>query len=256
VTTATAAPEARAAGVMPLAGHLKEARRRGSRAAVAVGIAVIVGFLLSDHVLDILRPPIEELARSREASLNYDTVTGAFDLKVTIAVFSGIVLSSPVWLTELFGFVTPGLTRREKRFAYGFAAAAAPLFAAGCAFGIIIFPRMVGLLTGFSSDQDSTILNVAYYADFVMKIVLAIGIAFVLPVFLVMLNFLGLVSARTLRRGWRVIVVVIALFSALVTPAADVFSMFLVAVPMSLLFGTALLVTHLHDMRAARRAAG
>lgn len=248
MTTTTVAP-----GTMPLAGHLREARRRGVRAAAALLVAVVVGFLLSDQVLDVLRTPIEELARSREASLNYDTVTGAFDLKVKLAVFTGVVLSSPVWIWQLAAFVAPGLTRRERRYAFGFAAAAIPLFLAGCAFGVLLFPHMVRMLTGFSAAEDTTILNASYYVDFVMKIVIAIGVAFVLPVFMVMLNVVGLVSARTLRSSWRLIVVVITLFSALVTPAADVLSMFLVAVPMSALFAGALVITQLHDRRVERR---
>ncbi|USI90163.1 twin-arginine translocase subunit TatC [Rhodococcus pyridinivorans] len=242
-----------ARGTMPLADHLNEARRRGLRAAVALLVGVIAGFVFADQILDVLRAPIEELARSRQASLNYDTVTGAFDVELKIALFTGIIVSSPVWLRELFAYITPGLTRREKTYTIGFSAAAAPLFAAGCTFGFLLFPRMVSVLTGFSSDQDSTLLNASYYVDFVMKIVLATGVAFVLPAVLVMLNCLGIVSAHALRRSWRLIVVVITLFSALVTPAADVLSMFLVAVPMSALFGAALLITGLHDRRAARR---
>lgn len=244
MSTATVAP-----GTMPLRGHLREARRRAIRAAVALLIGVVVGYLLSDQILDVLRAPIEEIAADRDASLNYDTVTGAFDLKIKIAIYAGVVLSSPVWLLELFAFVTPGLTRRERRFSLGFVLAAVPLFAAGCVFGFLLFPHMVQLLTGFSADQDSTILNATYYVDFVLRIVLAIGIAFVLPVLVVMLNLLGLLPAQTLRRSWRAIVVVIVLFSAMVTPAADVLSMFLVAAPMSALFGAALLITHLHDRR-------
>ncbi|SNS76110.1 twin-arginine translocase subunit TatC [Rhodococcoides kyotonense] len=240
-------------GTMPLAGHLREARRRAVRAAVSLLVGVVIGFVLSDHILDVLRAPVEELAQSRQASLNYDTVTGAFDLQLKIALFAGVIVSSPIWLRELFAYLTPGLTKREKKYVVGFSAAAAPLFVGGCAFGFLIFPRMVSVLAGFSSDQDSTILNASYYVDFVMKIVLATGIAFVLPAVLVMLNCLGILSAHKLRRSWRVMVVVIALFSALVTPAADVLSMFIVALPMSALFGAAVAITTLHDGRAARR---
>lgn len=243
-----------ARGTMPLASHVREIRRRGLRAAVALAVGVALGFLLSDQVLDVLRAPIEELAGSRQASLNYDTVTGAFDLKIKIAIFTGVVLSSPVWLLELFGFVTPGLTRRERRWTLGFLAAALPLFAAGCAFGLLLFPHMVSVLTGFADSEDTTILTASYYVDFVLKLVLAIGLAFVLPVFVVMLNLVGVLSAETLRRSWRVVVVVITLFSALVTPAADVMSMFLVAAPMSALFGAALGIAAVHDRRTPRRA--
>lgn len=211
------------------------------------------GFWLSDQILEVLRAPVEQIAQSQDASLNYDTVTGAFDLKLKIALFAGVIGSSPVWLAELFAFVTPGLTHRERRYTVGFLAAAIPLFAGGCAFGFLLFPHMVEMLAGFSSTEDSTILNAGYYVDFVMKMVLAIGVAFVLPVFVVVLNLLGLLSSQTLRRGWRAIVVVIVLFSALVTPAADVLSMFLVAAPMAALFAAAVLITHVHDRRKARR---
>lgn len=118
-------------GTMPLTDHLREARRRGLRAAVALLVGVIGGFVFADQVLDLLRAPIEELARSRQASLNYDTITGAFDVELKIALFSGVIVSGPVWLCELFAFVTPGLTRREKKYVIGFSAAAAPLFAGG-----------------------------------------------------------------------------------------------------------------------------
>ncbi|WP_322410681.1 twin-arginine translocase subunit TatC [Microbacterium invictum] len=248
----TAATVAR--GDMPLGSHVSEARRRAVRAAVALTIGMIAGFVFSDQVIDVLRAPIEVLAESRDASLNYDSVTGAFELKLKIALFAGVVLSSPIWIFELFGFVSPGLTRRERRLTVGFSFAALALFATGSVTGFLLFPHMVELLASFASAEDSTILNAAYYVDFVMKIVVATGIAFTLPVFMVLLNALGLVSARTLLRSWRLIVVAIVVFSALVTPAADVLSMFLIAVPMAALFAGALLITHLHDRRAARRA--
>ncbi|GAA1930195.1 twin-arginine translocase subunit TatC [Nocardioides lentus] len=243
-----------ARGTMPLVDHLAEARRRGVRAAAAVLVGIALGFWLADDVLDVLRAPVEQIARDRAASLNYDTVTGAFDLRMRIAVMAGLVLSSPVWAREVFAFLAPGLTRRERLHALGFGLAAVPLFAGGCAFGLALFPHMVELLAGFSAAEDTTILTATYYVDFVLTLVVAIGIAFVLPVVVVMLNVLGLAPAASIRRSWRLIVVVITLFSALVTPAADLLSMFLVAAPMAGLFGVAVLVTHVHDARAARRA--
>lgn len=239
-----------ARGTMPVASHVREARRRGLRAAAALLVAIAVGFAVSDQVVDVLRAPIEQLASDRVASLNYDTVTGAFDLRLEIAIYAGIVLSSPVWLLELFAFVTPGLSGRERRWTYGFLASAVPLFALGCGFGLWIFPHVVEVLTGFASSEDSTILDATYYVDFVLKLVVAVGVAFVLPVFVVLLNLMGVLSAATLRRSWRLAVVVITLFSALVTPAADVMSMFLLAAPMSALYGAALGIAHVHDHRA------
>ena len=244
-----------AAGVMlPLSALLREAGSRAVRAAVALLIGTVVGYFTSDLVMDVLRAPITDLAASRSASLNYDSVTGAFDLQLRIAVYSGIILSSPVWLGEIFGFLTPGLTAKEKKYTFGFLGAALPLFVVGCLTGLYVFPRMVEVLTSFASSEDSTILQASYYFDFVFKIVIATGIAFVLPVFLVVLNFIGLLSARSIAKAWRVSIVGIVVFAALVTPAADVLSMFFVAAPMVLLFLAALAIAWLHDRARGYRS--
>ncbi|PZQ90839.1 MAG: twin-arginine translocase subunit TatC [Leifsonia xyli] len=239
---------------MPLGAHLREARRRAVASAAALLVGAVAGYLLSDLILEVLRTPIEQLAESRNASLNYDSVTGAFDLRMRIALVAGIVLSSPVWLYQALAFLVPGLRRRERRYVFGFLGAAVPLFLGGCLLGFWIFPHVVELLAGFASSDDSTLLRASDYVDFVTKLVLATGIAFVLPAFLVLLNLMGLLPARAIARSWRYSVVAIVAFAALVTPAADVLSMFLVAVPMALLFGTALLVSWLHDRAVARRA--
>ena len=243
MTAATAAQK------MPLSAHMREARTRAVRAAVALLIGTVIGYLTSGLVMDVLRAPITEIAESRSASLNYDSVTGAFDLQLRIALYSGIILSSPVWLGEIFGFLTPGLTAKERKYTFGFLAVAIPLYLAGCLTGLYVFPRMVEVLTSFASSEDSTILQASYYFDFVFKIVLATGIAFVLPVILVMLNSMGLLSARTIAKAWRVSIVGIVVFAALVTPAADVLSMVFVAAPMILLFLAALAVAWVHDRR-------
>lgn len=240
---------------MPLSSHLREARTRSYRAAAALLVGVAAGYVLSDQILEVVRAPITALAASRDASLNYDSITGAFDLKLKIALFAGVALSSPVWMYELFAFLAPGLTTKEKRYTFGFLGASVPLFAGGCLTGLLLFPHMVELLASFASAEDSTLLQASYYVDFILKIVLATGIAFVLPVFLVMLNLLGVVSSGAIARSWRIVVVAIVLFSAVVTPAADVLSMFLIAVPMTALFLVALLIAWLHDRRARRSAA-
>lgn len=240
---------------MPVTAHLREVRTRLLRAAIALAITTVVGFVVADPVLDLLRAPILELAQSRDATLNYDTVTGAFDLKLKIAMFAGIVLSSPVWLLEVFAFVAPGLHKREKRYAIGFLSSALPLFLVGCAAGLWMFPHMVELLASFAATEDSTVLLAADYVDFVGKIVAATGIAFTLPVFVVLLNFIGMLPATTIVRTWRFNLVGIVVFSAMVTPSADVLSMFLIAVPMTALFAGAALIAGLHDRRIARRNA-
>lgn len=264
VPTTTAPPEAAgpAAGQsvrdmpkMALSGHLKEARTRITRSALALVVGAVVAYLLSDAVLNVLRAPVLDIADSRNAAINYDSITGAFDLKLRIALYGGIVLSSPVWMYQLVAYIAPGLTRREKKYTYGFLAGVIPLFAVGCAVGVLIFPRMVELLTGFASTDDSTLLQASSYFDFVLKLVLASGVAFTLPAFLVVLNAMGILPATTIAASWRGAVIAIIVFSALVTPAADLMSMFLLAVPMVLLFLIALGIAWLHDRKMNRRLA-
>ncbi|SDO70115.1 sec-independent protein translocase protein TatC [Microbacterium testaceum StLB037] len=251
---AVAPPRAEAprSAPMPVAAHLDEATRRAVRAAIALAICALAGWFLYEPVMDLVRAPIVQIAAERNASLNFDSVTGAFDLRLRVALVAGLVLSSPVWLSELFAFVLPGLTRRERRYVLGSVGAAVPLFAAGCATGLLLFPHMVSVLAGFASSEDSTILDAGTYIDFALKIVVATGLAFVLPVVLVVLNLAGIVSARTLARSWRYAVVAIVLFSALATPSADVMSMFVVAVPMTALYAAALAIAALHDRAGAR----
>lgn len=242
-------------GRMSLGGHLRELRKRVYISALAIVLGAVVGWFFSDAILALLREPIYAIAESqnRVATLNYDAITSAFDLKLQIAITLGIVVSSPVWLYQVWAFFIPGLTRTEKQYSLGFFLSAIPLFVTGCAAGWLVFPHIVELMTGFAPENDSTIINAKIYFDFVLKLVLVVGIAFVLPVFLVLLNFAGVISARSIIKSWRIAILIIMLFTAIATPAADVLSMFLLAIPMVGLYFAAAFVAWLHDRRAAKK---
>lgn len=243
-------------GRMSLAEHFIELRKRLFRAAIGLLVGAIVGWILAGPVMDALRGPVTEIAQQqgREAMLNYDTITGAFDLKMQIAITIGVVVSSPVWLWQIWAFFVPALTRKELKYAFGFFFTAVPLFILGGVVGWMLVPHMVGLLTSFAPEQDSAIISAKTYFDFVTKLVIAVGVAFVLPVFLVLLNFVGVLSAKSIIASWRWAIIAIAMFTALATPAADVLSMFLLAVPMVVLYFAAYGVAWMHDRRAARVA--
>ncbi len=239
---------------MSLASHLRELRKRLVISAVAILVGSVAGFLLAPFIIDALRVPIEEIAQERNATIIYTTVSAAFDLRIAISVAIAIVIASPVWLFQIFAFLVPGLTGKEKRYIFGFFFSAVPLFFAGAASGWFVFPHMVILLTSFSAAEEATNLDARIYYDFVMKLVLAVGVAFVLPVFLVLLNFIGVLSAKAIIAGWRVAILLIVLFTALATPAADVVSMFLLAIPMVALYFAAWIVATFHDRSVAKRA--
>lgn len=240
-----------------LAGHLHELRRRATRIALAVIAGAIVGWLLADWVWSVLRVPITQFAEDSDhvAAINFSGITSAFDLKIQIALVTGIILSSPVWLYQVFAFFLPSLSRVQKRYVIGFVGSAVPLFLAGCAAGWFVMPHVVELMLTFASTGTATLLNAKEFLDFTLKLVLVTGVAFVLPVFLVLLNFAGVLSAATILRSWRIAVLLITVFTAIATPAADVISMFALAVPMVVLYFAAVAVTTVHDRRAMRRLA-
>lgn len=240
---------------MSLVEHLLELRRRLVRATLGLAVGAVAGWFLADLVLAALRAPVLDVARTqgRTASINYPDITSAFDVKFEIALITGLVLSSPVWLYQIFAFLTPAFTRREKRYVFGFLFTAVPLFLAGCAAGWLVVPHVVQLLTSFAGQGDTTIIAAKSYLDFVLKLVLVTGVAFVLPVFLVLLNLLGVISGRSILKGWRLAVFAITIFTAIATPAADVLSMLLLAAPMVVLYFGAAGVAVLHDRRVARR---
>ncbi len=240
---------------MSLGQHLVELRKRLVIAGLGVLAGTIGGWFLAEFVWDRLREPILLIASAHhQASINYPSITSAWDVRFQVAIMLGIVVSSPLWLYQLFAFLVPGLTGRERKFIFGFFFTAVPLFFAGCAAGWLVLPRIVNLMVSLVPGQDTSIIDAKYYLDFVIKLILATGIAFVLPVFLVLLNFIGTLSAKTILKGWRWAVLAITIFTAIATPAADPFSMLLLAAPMVLLYFAAWGVSALHDRSVARRA--
>lgn len=242
---------------MSLGEHLIELRKRLVFSAFAIVLGAVAGWFLSDLVWDALRVPIEQIAleQGREANINYGDITSAFDLKLQIAFFLAILLASPVWLYQIWAFLAPGLTGKEKRYGVAFLLTAVPLFLLGALAGWFVLPNIVRLMTSFAPPEDAAFITARSYLDFTIKLMLVIGIGFVLPVFIVLLNFVGVLSAQAILRGWRVAVLIITLFTALATPAADLISMFLLAVPMIILYFTAAGIAHVHDKRLAKRQA-
>lgn len=247
------ARRARAATGMPLREHLRELRRRLAVSAAALVVAAVVVAFFSTTVIELLASPLHEIEGAAESAINFSSVTAAFDLRVRIAITGGIVLSSPVWLYQVWAFIVPALKRTERRYAIGFGVSVPPLFFAGAAAGAAVSPHIVQLMATFAPFGSTFLLQSDVYFDFVLKLVIVIGVAFVLPVFLVALNFAGVISGKDILKGWRVAILVITLFTATATPAADVLSMVILAVPLVGLYFGAVLIAVLHDRRAAKR---
>ena len=242
---------------MPLIEHLLELRKRLMWSALAILVGGVVGWFVSDWVLDLLSAPLISAggAAGRNAQINFPNITSAFDVRFEIAIIVGVVITSPVWLYQIFAFLTPAFTRKEKKYVFGFFFSAVPLFLAGCAAGLWVIPHIVGLMVSLAIGNSSSFIDAKSYLDFALRLMLVVGIAFVLPVFLVLLNFVGVLRGRTILKSWRWAILAIVIFTAVATPSADVISMLLLALPMIVLYFAAVGIAVIHDKRVDRRNA-
>jgi sec-independent protein translocase protein TatC len=239
---------------MALREHLRELRNRLFKCAIAVVVGAVIGWFLSDWFYEALLRPITESAAKNgtPTTINFADPLSAFNQRVQICLVIGIVLASPVWLYQFWAFITPGLTRREKRYGYGFVAAALPLFLAGGTLAWWVLPKALEFLNSFVPEGGSNFITANIYFSFVVRVVLAFGIAFVIPVVLVALNMVGLLKGRTLLRHWRITVFACFLFAAIATPTPEATSMCILAGAMCLLFAIAIAICLILDRRRAR----
>lgn len=242
---------------MSLGEHLVELRKRLMIAAIAIALALVAGWFLSNWVWDVLREPLRviEEETGRTAHIMYTDVSSGFDLKMQISLFIAVLIASPVWLYQLWAFIVPGLTRREKWYAVGFLGTAVPLFLAGIYAGWSVLPNIVELMATFQPEEDVFSMDARRYLDFTVKLLLAVGVGFVLPVLLVLLNFIGVLRGMSILKGWRIAILCIVVFAAITTPAADLMSMFLLAVPITVLYFIAAGVAVWHDRIFDKRRA-
>jgi sec-independent protein translocase protein TatC len=242
-------------GRMPLRAHLLELRHRLFLAALGLVVGAVVGWFVYEPMFELLQQPLQDVANERGTvvAINFAGVATSFDMKIKVSLFLGVFPSSPWWLYQLWAFVTPGLTRSERRYAVGFLAAAVPLFLAGAALAFWALPNAVRLLTEFTPDGATNLIDAQTYLSFVMRLLLAFGLAFLLPVLMVALNFAGVGRAEMWRRGWRWAIVIAFTFAAVMTPTPDALTMIVVAAPMCGLYFVALGVCELHDRRLNRR---
>jgi len=244
---------------MPLLEHLREFRKRVVRSASAISLASIIGWFFYNEIVTKLAEPVCDLAAAQRSnsntcgSLYINGVLGPLNLQIKVALLTGVILSAPIWLYQLWAFIAPALHRKEKRNSIFFFVAATPFFAAGTYLGYSILPVAIKVLFGFTPESLTNLVKFDDYLDFVMRAILLFGIAFELPVFLVTFNLIGFLSGAAILRPWRIWVFCIVLFVAGFTPSADPLSMILLAVPLILLYLLSGLFALWNDRRRAKK---
>jgi len=247
---------------MTLIEHLSELRSRLFKAAIFVAAGTVAGWILYSRLLEILKHPYCALPPARrfnsgsgECQLVFFSVGDGFMIRLKVAVIAGLVLSAPFWLYQLWAFITPGLKRNERKWTITFVASASVLFALGMLLAYLVLPKAMNVLVGFAGPGVTPLFAVKDYLSFVTSMLLVFGVAFELPLLVVILNLAGVLSYQRLMKWQRMAIFLIFVFAAVATPSQDPFSMIFMAVPLCVLFEGAVFIARFHDKRKAAREA-
>lgn len=248
-------------GAMPLSEHLRELRSRLFKSVLALLAGMVVGWVYYAQIFAWLSRPFEavvEQARDegRDVTLALTGVADPFVLQLQVAAVTGLIISAPIWLYQLWRFVTPGLHKNERRWALGFAAVATPLFLGGVFLAYTVLPLGLEILFGFTPDNVENIVSVDRYLSFFLRTVLVFGIGFLAPLLIVLLNFAGILTGARLMSWWRWIIFIVFIFAAIATPTGDPINLLLLAGPILILVALAVVIALANDRRRARKGGG
>jgi sec-independent protein translocase protein TatC len=261
---ATLHKEANPDGRMPLMDHIRELRSRVLKALLALVIGTGIGCLpwVFNPVWRLIEHPycianIGGHADCRPGQLTGSLIiNGVFDpftLRLEIGFFFGLIVTSPIWLYQLWAFIAPGLYSREKRYTYGFIGAAVPLFLIGAVLAYLVMDRGLHFLLGLAPHGTQVLLQISTYLGYFMAMVLGFGLTFELPLALVVLNFARILTHARFKKWRRVMIFAVFVFAGIATPSPDPFTMLLLAGPCVILVEVAEIIVWTHDRTLARR---
>lgn len=256
-------PDAR----MPLMEHIRELRNRVIKIALAVTAGSIAGWFIYGPVWDFIKRPYckaQVTSPAAKAILRsagtlsgncHLYVTGVFDpliLRLQISIAVGVIISSPIWLYQVWAFIAPGLYKRERRWAYYFVGAALPLFAVGATMAYFAMTRGLEFLLHLVPADTTALITINTYLGYAGAMLTIFGIAFEVPLVVVLLNLAGVLTHARFRKWRRVIIFLVFAFAAVFTPSPDPLSMLLLALPCVVLVEVAEVFAWIHDRRKAR----
>lgn len=237
---------------MGVLSHLRELRKRLLLIVVGVSAGTVGGWFLYDPVMAYLQKPLRDLT-GRDPQLNFQTIGAAFDLRVSVALWVGVILSSPWWILQIALFIGPGLRRAEKMYVAAFGFAGIVLFLLGAWAGVLVIPQAVDVLIAFVPQDAATLLRADAFLSFCMHVILAFGLSFLVPELLVALNYTGVLSVGAMLRAWRWAVVVCFTFAAVINPLPSPVPMILQALALLALYFLAIGVSALHERHLGRQ---
>jgi sec-independent protein translocase protein TatC len=251
-----AAPEP-APGEMTLVGHLTELRSRLVKALAALAVGTVVGYALFPYLIEGLIAPyctaLEELRPDGTCSLIALRPLEPFSVRIKTSLVVGLFVGGPVIFYQVWRFVTPGLTRRERRYALPFVVLSQVMFAVGIAFAYLVIPQGLRVLLAMGGPSIDAMLAANEYLTFFLAMSVAFGLVFELPLVMIFLSLAGVVKASMLARARPYAVVLIFIAAAFITPTVDPVTLLLVAGPMWLFYELSILVARLIERSRRRR---
>ena len=244
---------------MSVVGHLGELRSRIIKAVVAFALISTVVFVFYEPIAEFLREPLcvnESQLGSQGCELIVTKPTGGFNFRLKLTALVGLGLSSPFWLYQLYAFIVPGLTDRERRYALPFVLSAVLLFLAGTALAYYTLPTGLRVLFSLGGDAINPLIGAEEYLDFVGFLLLGFGLMFELPLILVFLGLAGVITTRQLRSQRRLAILLIFVLAAVVTQSQDPYTMSALAFPLYALYELTILVVALLTRSRKRARAG
>jgi sec-independent protein translocase protein TatC len=227
---------------MTVVEHLTELRRRIIISIIAVSLAAIVCFIFSESIIRFFVNYYRDATHGQKNALIFLGPLDAFLTRIKIATYGGIVLALPVWLYELWRFITPGLNPKEKRYAIPFIFASIVLFALGGYIALLTLPKALEFLLDIGGSQLRPELTADKYLGLVSLMIIAFGVAFEFPVVLVSLLLARVLTTQQLRRWRRPAILIIVVFAAVITPSQDPYSLFAMAIPMYIFYELSIIV--------------
>ena len=232
--------------------HLEELRRRIIVMFLSLGVAISVGYVFAWNILNLLKRPA--LEAGIPLNLYYQTVLEPFMVRFKIAMYAAIVIALPVILYEIIAYITPALRKREKRFMYTALFSIIVFFLMGMAFCYFyILPVGIKWLIGQAEGEITPVLMAGQYVSLVALLLVAVGVAFLTPLVVWLVVRLGIITPQRLHKNWRIAVIVILCFAALITPDWNPITMMLVAVPMFILYEGSIIFAMLGRRGAEKR---
>jgi sec-independent protein translocase protein TatC len=249
-------------GRMPLFDHIRELRNRLVKAVLAILVGTGIGLIpaVFNRAWRFIEHPFCAATINGHAGCKVIgdqlILQGVFDpfmLRVQVAFFFGLIVSSPIWLYQLWAFVAPGLYRREKRWTYAFVGTAAPLFLIGAVLAYFAMDRGLGYLLGLAPGKVLVLPSVSTYLGYFLAMILGFGLAFELPLALILLNMAGVLTHQRIRRWRRWMIFLVFLFAGIACPSPDPATMLLLAIPCLVLVEVAEVIIWANDRRRGRR---